>query len=180
MCSTARNEGGKPQEMVMSWRRSVIAACCHAHADIRIERIAMPFQPRLTLITVGARDFEKLRAFYFGLGWEPRVQTDDFCAFRLGGVMFALWPMENLAAESGVGSGAPAGFTLAWNVDTRDQVDELFAELVSKGATPVLEPVDMEWGGRSSYVADPEGNRWELAWAPGMQLDERGAVLDFG
>jgi len=36
------------------------------------------------------------------------------------------------------------------------------------------------WGGRSGYIADPEGNRWEIAWAPGLALDERGAVLRFG
>ncbi len=137
-------------------------------------------QPRLTAITLGARDFSRLRAFYEGLGWTPSIAMDDFCAFVLGGVILVLWPIENLTEESGVGAGAPAGFTLGWNVDERDQVDELYDDLVARGATPVLAPKDMEWGGRSAYVADPEGNRWEVAWAPGVGLDERGSVVRFG
>jgi uncharacterized glyoxalase superfamily protein PhnB len=51
---------------------------------------------------------------------------------------------------------------------------------VAAGATPVAEPVDREWGGRSAYIADPEGNRWEIAWAPSAGLDERGALTSFG
>jgi uncharacterized glyoxalase superfamily protein PhnB len=43
-----------------------------------------------------------------------------------------------------------------------------------------MEPVDRDWGGRSGYFADPEGNRWEVAWAPGMEFDVRGAVTRFG
>ena len=48
------------------------------------------------------------------------------------------------------------------------------------GAVSVAEPADREWGGRSGYVADPEGNRWEIAWAGGAVFDERGALLSFG
>jgi len=33
---------------------------------------------------------------------------------------------------------------------------------------------------RSGYIADPEGNRWEIAWAPGAAFDERGALTSFG
>jgi hypothetical protein len=37
-----------------------------------------------------------------------------------------------------------------------------FASVVSKGATPVLEPTTEPWGQRSCYVADPEGNLVEI------------------
>ncbi|MET8262029.1 hypothetical protein [Micromonospora sp. NPDC005205] len=30
------------------------------------------------------------------------------------------------------------------------------------------------------YIADPEGNRWEIAWAGTARFDERGALLSFG
>ena len=33
---------------------------------------------------------------------------------------------------------------------------------------------ETEWGGYSGYVADPDGNLWELAHNPGWPLDERG------
>ena len=52
--------------------------------------------------------------------------------------------------------------------------------MVAAGARKVGQIVDRPWGGRSGYVADPEGNRWEVAWAPGVVFDERGAVVALG
>ena len=62
----------------------------------------------------------------------------------------------------------------------RDEVDIAYAAALAAGATAIMEPIDRDWGGRSGYFADPEGNRWEIAWAPGMQFDERGSVTSFG
>ncbi|WP_435108944.1 VOC family protein [Nocardiopsis synnemataformans] len=44
----------------------------------------------------------------------------------------------------------------------------------------MAEPVERPWGGRSTYVADPEGNRWEIAWASAARFDGRGALTGFG
>jgi uncharacterized glyoxalase superfamily protein PhnB len=70
--------------------------------------------------------------------------------------------------------------TLACNLDRREDVDTAFRTAVEAGARPVEEPTDREWGGRSAYVADPEGNRWELAWARTARFDARGALTGFG
>jgi uncharacterized glyoxalase superfamily protein PhnB len=40
------------------------------------------------------------------------------------------------------------------------------------GGRVVADPVDREWGGYSGYVADPEGNRWEVAWAADVTFDD--------
>lgn len=37
------------------------------------------------------------------------------------------------------------------------------------GAQVIGAPVDREWGGYFGYVADPERNRWEIAWLPGYR-----------
>jgi uncharacterized glyoxalase superfamily protein PhnB len=55
----------------------------------------------------------------------------------------------------------------------------VFDAAIRAGARAVAEPRDREWGGRSGYIADPEQNRWEIAWAPGAMFDERGAIIDF-
>jgi uncharacterized protein len=138
---------------------------------------------RLTVVTLGVRDMAKLRAFYEALGWGSRAgSNDDFTAFVLGGVVLALYPRELLQAEAA--SDVPArpdaswsGITLALNVDTREQVDEVYDAAVAAGARLVSPPVDREWGGRSGYVADPEDNRWEIVWAPGLTFTDAGAVL---
>ncbi|MBQ9869681.1 MAG: VOC family protein [Ruminococcus sp.] len=51
---------------------------------------------------------------------------------------------------------------IALYVDTFEEVDESFKEVVQKGAQPILEPTTEPWGQRTCYVADPEGNLIEI------------------
>ena len=145
----------------------------------------MPEMPaRLTVVTLGARNLPELRRFYRALGWEEVTGSgEDWAGFLLGGVLLALYPARDLTAEAAQGAPAPAGWsgiTLACNVDDPHQVDSAFAAAVRVGAEVVAEPVERPWGGRSAYVADPEGNRWEIAWASSAGFDERGALIGFG
>ncbi|MET7710012.1 VOC family protein [Micromonospora sp. NPDC005413] len=140
---------------------------------------------RLSVVTLGTRDMGLLRSFYRSLGWPESPGSDDgWSAFLLGGVLLALFPLPELAAEAAPGVPDPAGgwsgVTLACNVDTPQEVDVAFAAAVAAGATVVAEPTDRSWGGRSGYIADPEGNRWEFAWAGTARFDERGALISFG
>ena len=144
----------------------------------------MTIPARLTFITLGARDVKNLAAFYKRVGWPAAFEADDgFTAFQLGGVVLGLWPLAQLAHDAAPGADPPAGgwsgVTLACNVDTRDDVDAVYKAWAAAGATPITEPFDLEWGGRTSYVADPEGNRWEIAWNDAVVFDERGGVARF-
>jgi catechol 2,3-dioxygenase-like lactoylglutathione lyase family enzyme len=124
---------------------------------------AMRIPARLSVVTLGVRDMATMRSFYRGLGWpEVPVSDDNFAGFLLGGVLLGLFPLHHLAAEAAPDAKPPsgwAGISLACNVDSREQVDDVFAAMVAAGATPVTLPRDADWGGRSAYVADPEGNR---------------------
>lgn len=141
--------------------------------------------PRLSVVTLGARDISALRRFYRALDWPELPASDDgWAAFLLGGVLLALYPLHDLAAEAAPNMPDPAGgwsgVTLACNVDGREEVDAAFAAAVAAGATVVAEPTDRSWGGRSAYIADPEGNRWEIAWAGTAVFDDRGSLVSFG
>ena len=133
----------------------------------------MPHHRRISFVTLGARDLERLRAFYVAWGWAERPGgTDDFAQFDAGGVRLALFPLDRLRDEAAPDAELPApgawnGFTLAINVSDVESVDEMHRTAVAAGAHPVGDPVAREWGGYSGYVADPEGNRWEIAWLPG-------------
>jgi len=108
---------------------------------------------------------------------------DNWAGFLLGGVLLALYPLDGLAAEAAPDLPLRVGFsgiTLACNVDSEEQVDDAFSAAVAAGATPISEPVTRDWGGRSAYFADPEGNRWEIAWASSAVFDDRGALTSFG
>ncbi|TML41598.1 MAG: glyoxalase [Actinobacteria bacterium] len=138
---------------------------------------------RLSVVTLGAADLPSLRRFYLSMGWQERPDSDDgFASFLLGGVLLALYPADLLQAEAAPDlaprpPGTWNGVTLALNVDSRHEVDRVFSEAVGAGARSVAEPQDRDWGGRSGYISDPEGNRWEVAWAPGLAFDGRGAVV---
>jgi uncharacterized protein len=138
---------------------------------------------RLSIVTLGARKMGVLRSFYRALGWRELPSSDDaWTGFLLGGVLLALFPLPDLAAEAAPGSPGPTGWsgvTLACTVSTREEVDAAYAAAVEAGATPVAAATDRSWGGRSAFMADPEGNRWEITWSPRAAFDERGALLSW-
>jgi uncharacterized protein len=158
--------------------RGVVAVWHDANmADVQIPA-------RLSIVTLGARDMGVLRAFYRSLGWPELPSGDDtWTGFLLGGVLLALFPLSDLAAEAAPGSPGPSGWsgvTLACTANTREEVDAAFAAAVAADATPVAEATDRAWGGRSAFIADPEGNRWEITWSPRAEYDPRGALVSWG
>jgi uncharacterized glyoxalase superfamily protein PhnB len=134
-----------------------------------------PIPQRLTFVTLGTRDMPRLRAFYAAWGWHERDGgNDDFAQFEMGGVRLALYPLDLLGAEAAPGCAVPPvgwnGVTLAINVGNQTLVDNAYRAAITAGALAVAEPTAREWGGYSAYVADPEHQRWELAWLPGLDL----------
>ncbi len=51
---------------------------------------------------------------------------------------------------------------MALYVDTFEEVDKAYSEVISKGAVSVLAPEKEPWGQRTCYIADPEGNLIEI------------------
>jgi uncharacterized protein len=127
--------------------------------------------PLANVLTLGAVDFARLRDFYDALGWPQVVDGEDFAAFELRGIVLAIFPVEKLAADGAAPVEQRAGgvrSTIGVIVDSAAEVDALTERLRAAGARVTKEPVDAEFfAGRSAYVADPEGNFWEIAWAPG-------------
>jgi uncharacterized protein len=122
---------------------------------------------RLTVVTLGARDLDRLREFYRALGWSPALELDDFAAFELRGAVLALFPLEKLAADGRAEAAAPErgmrGFSLAIDVDRPEQVDEVIERVRAAGGRISKEPVAAaEFEGRHAYFADPEDNFWEV------------------
>jgi catechol 2,3-dioxygenase-like lactoylglutathione lyase family enzyme len=131
----------------------------------------------LHLITLGVRDFEKSKEFYAEtLGWKISRPQEGIAFFQVGGVVLAIYPRGELAEDaltSPEGSGF-AGFTLAYNAHSEAEVDEIIRDLKSKGVRIVKEPQKVFWGGYSSYFADPDDYRWEVAYNPFFVFDENG------
>ncbi|HUJ67254.1 MAG TPA: VOC family protein [Acidimicrobiales bacterium] len=127
--------------------------------------------PLANVITLGVSDFETERRFYLRMGWPQVLDSDDFVVFELRGALLALFPVEKLGedgrAKPEVGNGG-IRFSVIILADDPDQVDELIERARSAGATVTKDPTQAEFfTGRDAYFADPEGNFWEVAWAPG-------------
>jgi predicted lactoylglutathione lyase len=126
--------------------------------------------PLANTITLGVQDLERERDFYRALGWPTALESDDFIAFELRGAVLALFPIDKLAADSRsrpeVGQGG-IRFSMIISVDTPDAVDQLAERVQAAGGTFTKPPTDAEFfDGRDSYFTDPEGNYWEIAYAP--------------
>jgi len=128
--------------------------------------------PRVSFITLAVPDLEAERAFYVdGLGWEPALLVPgDVLMIQVGDkLVLSLWAEAGFETEVGPirrGEGH-APITLAHNLPTREEVDEVLEDARSAGAAYVGAPEEREWGGYTGYFADPAGFRWEVAWNPG-------------
>lgn len=127
--------------------------------------------PRISFITLAVRDLDATRAFYVeGLGWTPALDADDVLMIRTGEhLMLSLWVESGFESEVGPIVRGPGlhPLTLAHNVHTRDEVDEVLGGARQAGADPVHAAREREWDGYTGYFGDPDGFRWEVAWNPG-------------
>jgi catechol 2,3-dioxygenase-like lactoylglutathione lyase family enzyme len=133
---------------------------------------------RVNLITLGVSDLERARRFYEALGWATRAaEGDDVVFFQAGEMVVALWDRARLAEDSCVeDSGGWGGVTLAVNVGSPAEVDEIAAEARAAGARIGREPAETFWGGYSSVFIDPDGHPWEIAHNPRWTITESGGV----
>ena len=135
-------------------------------------------EQRLSVVTLGVSDLARARAFYEALGWETRAEPDDDVVFfQAGGMIVGLWDRARLAADSAVeDSPGWGGITLAHNVGSPAEVDEVIEQARSAGAEIGREPAETFWGGYSGVFIDPDGHPWEVAHNPHWAIGDDGSV----
>jgi uncharacterized glyoxalase superfamily protein PhnB len=141
-------------------------------------------EQRISLITLGVADLTQARTFYERLGWHGQ-EVEETVFFQAGGMALVLWGRNKVAADAGVddsGTGGFGGITLAYNVRSRAEVDEVLAEAANAGAAILQAARETFYGGYAGFFADPDGHVWEIAYNPGFLLDADGAITipDFG
>ena len=139
-------------------------------------------EQRLSLVTLGVRDVSRATAFYQALGWHldggVDDETDHIAFFQAGGLILALWDRAKLEHDSGVqDAGGWGGVTLAHNVRSPAEVDEVLAVAAAACARIGRPGAPTVWGGYSGVFLDPDGHPWEVAHNPGWPITEDGATM---
>ncbi len=127
-------------------------------------------KPQISLVTLGVDNLEESTKFYEkGLGL-PRLsfESNDVAFFNLNGTWLALYPWEKLAVDAQVSAKGTGfrGITLAHNVSSKAEVDEVISQAKKAGAKIQKPAQDVSWGGYSGYFVDLDGHLWEVAWNP--------------
>jgi predicted lactoylglutathione lyase len=135
-------------------------------------------EQRVSVITLGVADLARARRFYEALGWSTNAAPeDDVVFFQAGALVLSLWDRGKLAEDSGVtDAGGFGGVTLAHNLQSPAEVDEVVEQARRAGATISREPAATFWGGYSGVFLDPDGHPWEVAHNPHWALAADGSV----
>ena len=132
---------------------------------------------RVSLITLGVTDIQRSWRFYEAIGWSGESPDNDVVFFQAGGMIVALWGRAKLAQDSVVAdAGGWGGVTLAHNVGSNEEVDEILAAAAAAGATIGRMGAPTFYGGYSGIFIDPDGHPWEIANNPGWILDDDGSI----
>jgi predicted lactoylglutathione lyase len=125
-------------------------------------------KPRMAVCNVAVNDLAKSRAFYEGMGFKARPESDDRRVFfELEWTWLALFTYSSLAASSGTPaqvSGPPA-FCFSHFTRTPEEVDAVISLAVALGGSVAIEP-STRGASRSGYFADLDGYRWEVTYSP--------------
>jgi hypothetical protein len=127
-------------------------------------------EQRMSFITLGVENLNKSAEFYENdFGWRrSEISNDAIIFFQLNGIMLSIYERNKLAEDvtiDSTGSGFK-GFTLSYLTRSEKEVNDLIENLRKKGARIIKEPQKVFWGGYSSYISDPDGYLWEIAFNP--------------
>lgn len=134
-------------------------------------------EQRVSLVTLGVSDVVRARAFYDALGWQGASPDGEVVFYQCGGMVVALWSRTLLEQDSAVvDRGGWGGVTLAHNVGSPSEVDEVLARAEPAGGSVARPGAPTSWGGYSGVLHDPDGHAWEVAHNPHWQLLDDGSV----
>lgn len=123
---------------------------------------------RLDGVGLFVNDMAAMIRFYRDvMGFEIKEDEDTENVYLIkDGTLFMLYGRDNFEKMTSRKyeylKGLNGHFEIALYVDTFEEVDARYKEVISKGAVSVLEPVTEPWGQRTCYIADPEGNLIEI------------------
>lgn len=124
-------------------------------------------KPQIALVTILTDYLPDMLKFYMSaLGFKEKLNLGKYVELENDGTRFAICDREIMlkATNNKEYLRSPEGqaFELAFPCDTPDDVDSSYEFVTSHGGKPIQAPATMEWGQRTAFFADPDGNIHEL------------------
>lgn len=140
---------------------------------------------RINLICLGVRDMERSLDFYKNIGFKTYTKENNppIVFFDNQGTKLELYPLQYLAIDINesnppeISQGGFAGITLACNMKSEKEVDELMALVVKNGGVIAKQPQTVSWGGYSGYFQDTDGYYWEVAYGESWRFDDNDMLI---
>lgn len=123
---------------------------------------------RLDGFGIFVKDMPTMIRFYRDvLGFEIKEKEDTENVYlEKDGTLFLLYGRDDFEKMTNRKynyiSGYNGHFEIALSVDNYNEVDKAFHKVVEMGGQPILPPTTEPWGQRTCYIADPEGNLFEI------------------
>lgn len=139
-------------------------------------------ESRITIITLGVRDFKRSYHFYTELGFKTDAKpTDSIAFFKTNSIVLAIYPLDKLAEDISpdILKEKPAfsGITLAHNVMNKNDVNAVLLQAQNAGGKIIKPAQDAFWGGYHGYFKDPDGYFWEVAYFDQFKYDKQGNLV---
>lgn len=108
-----------------------------------------------------------VRFYHDVLGFEIREDENASNVFlEKDGTLFLLYRKSDFDKMTGrsfsYAKGINGHYEIALSVSNYSEVDKTFETVIKSGAQAVMPPATEEWGQRTCYIADPEGNLIEI------------------
>lgn len=126
------------------------------------------WQAKLEGFGIMVKDMKTMVNFYHDvLGFDIEYQEGMKNVYlKKDGVLFMMYGWNDFESMTSQKyqyvDGLVGHYEIALAVENFAAVDAAFHETVAKGAKPILSPSLMEWGQKTCYIADPEGNMIEI------------------
>ncbi|MFC0513917.1 VOC family protein [Mucilaginibacter angelicae] len=125
-------------------------------------------QSHVTAITLAVKDLAAIKAFYTGkFGWQTLAENEKVVMLKLDNLVLTLCNELLFAQYTNISNNAGSKpFYLTINLASKAKVDERITQLKQEGVQIMKMPAETFWGGYSGFIADPEGNCWEMCYNP--------------
>ncbi len=108
-------------------------------------------------------------------------EASGMVIFDNEGSKLALYPLDALALDIHLSEPPKkigfSGITIAYNVMTKEEVNETLDRAKSLGGKIIKEAEQVFWGGYSGYFSDPDGYIFEVAYAEDFTYDKQNMLV---